>query len=112
MKIILPYPSPNLSPNARVHWAKKAKSAKLAREAGRMATLAARPSDYGGEYPIAMRIIAYPPDKRRRDADNLLASLKSSLDGIADALKVDDSRFAPVFNFAEPDGDPRVEVLI
>lgn len=35
-----------------------------------------------------------PPDRRRRDMDNLLASCKGLLDGIADALGVDDSRFA------------------
>ena len=35
----------------------------------------------------------YPPDRRRRDDDGLLASMKAARDGIADALGVDDSRF-------------------
>lgn len=35
----------------------------------------------------------YPPDKRRRDDDGLLASFKPHRDGIADALHIDDSRF-------------------
>lgn len=40
-------------------------------------------------------IDAYPPDRRRRDADGLLSSLKAALDGVADALEVDDRRFVP-----------------
>lgn len=33
----------------------------------------------------------FPPDNRRRDLDNLLASMKSHLDGIASAAGVDDA---------------------
>ena len=35
----------------------------------------------------------HPPDKRKRDWDNLIAQMKSGLDGLADALKVDDSKW-------------------
>lgn len=35
----------------------------------------------------------YPPDRRRRDDDGLLASCKAYRDGIADALGIDDRRF-------------------
>ena len=34
-----------------------------------------------------------PPDKRRRDLDNLIASVKSGLDGLVDVFCVDDSRW-------------------
>ena len=34
-----------------------------------------------------------PPDKRRRDGHNLASSMKGAIDGIADALGIDDSRF-------------------
>jgi len=34
-----------------------------------------------------------PKTNARRDLDNLIASMKASHDGIADALEVDDSRF-------------------
>ena len=34
-----------------------------------------------------------PPDRRRRDLDNLLASMKSGLDGLADAMGIDDSHW-------------------
>lgn len=35
----------------------------------------------------------YPPDKRKRDDDGLLASFKPFRDGIADAMRIDDNRF-------------------
>ena len=38
-------------------------------------------------------MVFYPPCRRTRDKDNLLASMKSGLDGLADALAVNDSRF-------------------
>ena len=37
-------------------------------------------------------ITFFPPDKRGRDVDNLLASLKPTLDGIFDALGTNDRR--------------------
>lgn len=45
---------------------------------------------------IALRLVFVQPDKRRRDRDNLLAAAKPQIDGIADAMGIDDSRFNPV----------------
>lgn len=42
---------------------------------------------------IGYRCTFFPPDRRARDEDNLIASLKSSLDGIAQALRIDDRCF-------------------
>jgi Holliday junction resolvase RusA-like endonuclease len=36
------------------------------------------------------------PDKRKRDADNCLAAAKGALDGLADALMVNDQLFQPI----------------
>lgn len=36
------------------------------------------------------------PDKRHRDADNCLAAAKGALDGLADALLVNDKLFDPI----------------
>jgi crossover junction endodeoxyribonuclease RusA len=36
------------------------------------------------------------PDKRHRDADNCLAAAKAGLDGMADALGVNDRHFQPI----------------
>ncbi|MNC70101.1 hypothetical protein D3C75_1208780 [compost metagenome] len=35
-----------------------------------------------------------PPDRRRRDDDNLVAMFKAGRDGLADALGIDDNVFA------------------
>lgn len=99
--ITLPWPSRALSPNARVHWSKRASAAKkyrqdcciLSHAAGCRALNAAR---------LTVEITFHPPDKRRRDTDNLLSSLKGGLDGIADATGVDDSNW----HYGIAQGDP------
>lgn len=40
-----------------------------------------------------INITFHPPDKIRRDLDNMLASIKAGLDGVSDALGVDDSEW-------------------
>lgn len=88
----LPWPDKLLSPNARPHWAAKAKAAKKAKKIG---FYLARESkiriDFDG--PVHLWITFYPPDKRRRDDDNVIASFKNYRDGIAEGLGIDDHRF-------------------
>lgn len=92
-ELVLPWPPAACSPNQRVHWSKKAKATKryradchlLAKQAGITAPV--------GELLVMMEFV--PPDARRRDLDNLLSACKGLLDGIADALKVDDRHFVP-----------------
>jgi crossover junction endodeoxyribonuclease RusA len=43
-----------------------------------------------------------PPDKRRRDLDNLVASAKSLGDGVADAIRVDDALWSVTYAIGEP----------
>ena len=91
-EVILPWPPKELSPNARIHWAKKAPIAKkykqigyaLTKEAGLIAPDCER---------IAMWLDFYPPDRRARDDDNIIASFKNCRDGVALALGIDDKRF-------------------
>ena len=90
--IILPWPDKKLSPNARTHWASKAKAVKSARNAAGWATRACGVR-INGDGAIDLHITFYPPDNRSRDTDNLLASCKGILDGVADGLVVNDSRF-------------------
>lgn len=90
--VTLPWPPRELSPNSRTHWAKKAKAAKsyrldcfyLAKEAKVTAPK---------EGPINLRIEFVPPSRRSYDADNCVAQIKSGLDGLAEAMKVNDRRF-------------------
>ena len=50
--------------------------------------------DDGNAIPVS--IVFVSPDKRHRDLDNCLAAAKAQLDGIADALGVNDKRFRPI----------------
>ena len=48
----------------------------------------------GGD--IKLTITFEMPDKRKRDADNCLAAAKGALDGLADAMFVNDQFFQPI----------------
>jgi len=45
---------------------------------------------------IALTLTFEMPDRRMRDADNCLAAAKAGLDGLADALQVNDHQFQPI----------------
>ena len=60
---------------------------------------------------IKVSIDAYPPDRRRRDIDNILKSLLDSIQ--AGAVYKDDSQIIELFVRKNPsDGDGRVNVFI
>jgi len=95
LEFYLPWPYRELSPNARVHWAKRARFAELAKNEG-----------YLRAYPLKMHarrdarfavtLTFHPKDKRRYDLDNLIASMKAACDGICLGLGIDDAQFASV----------------
>jgi crossover junction endodeoxyribonuclease RusA len=91
-KITLPWPPKQLSPNARVHWAIKARIVKKYR--ADCYYLARQENvDLPKSEKIHLFVDFYQPDRRRRDQDNIEASMKAAYDGVADALLVNDSRF-------------------
>ncbi|AZB63881.1 endodeoxyribonuclease RusA [Cereibacter sphaeroides] len=49
-----------------------------------------------------LRFTFRPPDRKGRDKDNMIASIKAGIDGLADALGVDDRRFEMDFEIGEP----------
>jgi crossover junction endodeoxyribonuclease RusA len=109
--VSLPWPSPLLSPNARAHWRVRAKAAAGYRADSFYATRAA----LGRSRPIApvvMTVEFRPPDNRRRDRDNMIASIKAALDGMADAFGIDDSEFKPTFTVGDPTPGGAVNVTI
>lgn len=67
---------------------------------------------YAGVGKMVLSIEFCPPDKRRRDDDNMLASFKSGRDGVADALGVDDNKFVTSFEVCSPVQDGAVIVTI
>lgn len=92
LTISLPWPSKSLSPNARVHWRRVAEIKKLAKRDAFYATRSVRKDPIEAEAMTA-RITFSPPDRRARDADNMVSSLKAALDGIAQAIGIDDSKW-------------------
>lgn len=95
-EIKLPWPARVLHPNSRSHWAVKSKAAKSAKTGGYLLAMKAGWNLH--DWPagrLHVWIDGYAPDKRRRDHDGFLSSLKNSLDGIALAMGVDDVRFVP-----------------
>ena len=100
MKIILPWPHKHLNPNSRKHWTQKAKATREYRDECYWETISqvVQPNKFkkhiiDWEGTIHVIVEFYPPDKRRRDDDNVFASFKAGRDGIADALSVNDRRF-------------------
>jgi crossover junction endodeoxyribonuclease RusA len=99
LTIELPFPPAELNPNRKNgrHWgATHAVKEAYKRDCWALALAAFGTSRAmpAGDIPLSLTFVQ--PDKRRRDRDNLLASCKAALDGLAAALKVDDSRFEPV----------------
>lgn len=119
MKIVLPWPDRRLSPNARLHFRVVAAVKAKARKDAAYLTYDAMPAGvrevrqcFAGDGQITYQVTFFPPDKRHRDDDNMIASLKAARDGIADALGVSDRRFKPQYYFEEPCKPGRVEVRI
>jgi crossover junction endodeoxyribonuclease RusA len=90
--VILPWPDRVLHPNSRCHWARKAKAVNRHRVlAGWNAKAASFPKLY--VEALKVTVIFSPPDNRARDLDGMLSSIKAYLDGIADVVGVDDSKW-------------------
>jgi crossover junction endodeoxyribonuclease RusA len=102
MRLSLPYPADPLWPNKRPHWSAKAREAKKAKEYAYWLAKEAGGVSFGNG-PMPVRITVYP--KRfgpRPDRDNVVASAKAFLDGIAQAIGMNDRHFAaPIVDFAE-----------
>jgi crossover junction endodeoxyribonuclease RusA len=109
--ISLPWPDARLSPNGRGHWrvsheakqTAKANAFWIAKEAIGQA-IARR--------PVHVAITFHPKSKRRQDDDNMLASNKAALDGVAQALGVDDSEWSISIKRGEPVKGGRVDLWI
>jgi len=116
--LILPWPSADLSPNSRGHWGKRMRATKearglaffMARKIGWNVSLS---KPWQNDAPVRLHIDVFPPDRRRRDDDNLSARFKAYRDGIADALGVNDSRFREslfIHDNPKPGGQIRVRI--
>jgi crossover junction endodeoxyribonuclease RusA len=110
MKIELPLPSRNLSPNSRCHWAVLAKHKREARRLAAHLTWAQL--EEGKPNFAGYRLDFYWATARRRDRDNATASCKAYLDGISDAIEQDDSEWDfDGVRFETDRSNPRLEVV-
>lgn len=89
MIFTLPWPPKELSPNARLHHMAKARAKKMYRSACGWTAKQQGAGRIDAER-LTVHIQFVPPDRRARDVDNMLASIKAGLDGLADVIGVDD----------------------
>ena len=101
MRIVVGYPVKELWPNGRPHHMAKHRATKKARtEAAWLALSADKPVLGDGPIPVRLTVHAKPHGPLP-DRDNCSAAIKAHLDGIADALGINDRNFAsPVVTFA------------
>jgi hypothetical protein len=78
----LPFPTPPLSLNDRMHWAQKARAAKGIRSTTHfLAMLERLPLDCRH---ATVTLTYHPATTRNRDTDNMFATLKPCIDGLVD----------------------------
>ena len=108
--IRLPYAKPPLNLNDRMHWRQKAQVVKALR------TYVAGMGIFMSPYQrIRVELHYAPRDGRRRDADNLVATLKPCLDGLVDAGVIKDDTPEHVtwsVHIDAPTKDPHLYLLI
>lgn len=89
--IELPFPPAKLSPNSRCHWAQKARIARTYKM-GCFAVLSQFRKELAGRRAFDLRFC--PPDRHKRDLDNMVAAFKHGLDALSEICGVDDSHFS------------------
>jgi crossover junction endodeoxyribonuclease RusA len=95
MKLELAWFDPCLAPNRQKGgWRKKSAARKTQRTYACLIASTIQNKPHGEV--LAVNIVFHPPDRRKRDLDNCLAAMKGAMDGIADALQVDDRIFRPI----------------
>lgn len=114
-RITLPWPNRRLSPNTRGNWQSKLEAKQQARNDGYLEARAAYSPD--DDEPLSgdlqMRLVFHPPTRRHYDQDNVLASLKSSLDGVCQGLGIDDKQFKrTILDWAGVEQGGKVEMEI
>jgi crossover junction endodeoxyribonuclease RusA len=98
ISVTVPIPEKCLSPNARVHWAVRARATRDARFEAAEATYKALRSHKGAPPWTASGFVVnclwtYGKGQRVMDETNLRGMLKATEDGIADTLLVNDKLF-------------------
>jgi len=99
IRIALPWPPTDLSPNVRQHWSKLAKAKAAYRQACAIAVrgITGRRTFVVPPGPLHLTLSFCAPTRRSYDRDNLLSRMKAGLDGVCmDALGFDDARIEAI----------------
>lgn len=96
--VVIGWPDSGLSPNARCHWARKAKLKAHYRAASAARTPAVRVQ----RGALRLEVLFRPVPRRMADMDNMLASIKAGIDGVCDTLQLNDARFRVVELSCDP----------
>ena len=99
INVTLPWPPAECSPNSRVHHKKRAKVSEIHKILAFFTVKGKYPNwddltknHEGFNHNLQAMYEFCPPNKIRRDLDNFQARCKPYLDGICDALGIDDSQ--------------------
>ena len=111
LSVTFPWPPSALSPNTRQHWTTLAKAKKSYR-ADCYLTAIVQGAERVGETSLHVSLKFIPPTRRKYDLDNLLARMKAGLDGLSDAIGVDDSRWQISMSRSDPSAPGRVIVTV
>jgi hypothetical protein len=108
--IRLPFPPGSLSGHAKGNHFAKSRVTKQWRGWAWVATMEAKPVvPETGDIVVRVRFV--PPDNRS-DRTNFANRMKPIFDGIAQALGVNDKRFVPAYDYAEPCAPGWIEVTL
>lgn len=112
MKLTFPWFLKELKPNHSSHFMQKAKAKAIYRaECARITQEALETQDVDRESK-ELQFTFYKPNRRHMDADNMLAAMKSGIDGMCDALGVNDKQFKRIVIEVAEDIGGYVEVKI
>lgn len=112
MRIDLPFPPSALRPNAASpgSWRRKQVAAKAYKADCLILCRAGLDRASIASAHLTLRFC--PPDRRRRDLDNMLASFKQGIDAIAETIGVDDQHFGFTLGRGDPVKGGVVQVTI
>ena len=96
----IPYPPSALNPNRKAGWKKKYRVKEAYSEEVATICIIDRVPRMRGK--VKATITFHPPDKRRRDQDNMIASFKAAQDAIAQRIGVDDFEWDNTYRFGDP----------
>jgi len=112
--IILPWPPRPLWANWRGFWRVRADALAVSRYRAKILTLKAMGREGHALTRPMLTFEFAPPSRASRDMQNMPHTQKAAIDGIADALGMDDKHFACVWpvDFSEPVKGGRVVIEI